>query len=67
MKEKIKVEGMACSCCGGKIEKSINQLDGISSIELDVNNGIVQVEFHKDAAILEQIKEKIEAEGYKIV
>jgi len=67
MQETIKVEGMTCSCCGGKVEKSVNQLDGISSVELDVHNGEVQVSFNKGAVTLEQIKEKIEAEGYKVV
>jgi len=65
MKETIKVEGMTCSCCGGKVEQSINQLNGVSSVELDVANGEVQVAFNKDAVTLEQIKEKIEEEGYK--
>ncbi len=67
MKETIKVEGMTCSCCGGKVEQSINQLDGISSVELDVDNGEVRVAFNKDTVTLGQIKEKIEVEGYKIV
>lgn len=67
MKENINVKGMTCSCCGGKVEDSIHQLDGISSVELDIDNGTVQVEFNEEAATLEQIKEKIEAEGYEIV
>lgn len=48
------------------MEQSINQLNGVSSVELDVDNGEVQVAFNKDAVTLEQIKEKIEEEGYKI-
>jgi len=67
MKETIKVEGMTCSCCGGKVEQSINQLDGVYSVDLDVDNGEVQVAFNKDIVTLEQIKEKIEAEDYKVV
>jgi len=67
MKETIKVEGMTCSCCGGKVEQSINQLDGVYSVDLDVDNGEVQVAFNKDTVTLEQIKEKIEAEDYKVV
>jgi len=63
----LKVEGMTCSCCAGKVEKGINQLEGVSSIEIDADNGEVQVAFNKDASSFEQIKEKIEEEGYKIV
>jgi len=67
MMEILKVEGMTCSCCTGKVEKGINQLEGVSAIEIDSDNGEVQVEFNQDAVSLDQIKEKIEEEGYKIV
>ena len=67
MKETLKVEGMTCSCCVGKVEKSINQLDGVSYIEIDVDNEEVQVDLNKDTVTLDQVKEKIEAEGYKVV
>ncbi|HLR66840.1 MAG TPA: copper ion binding protein [Virgibacillus sp.] len=67
MKETLKVEGMTCSCCVGKVEKSINQLGDVSSVEIDVDNEEVRVDFNKDTVTLNQIKEKIEAEGYKVV
>ncbi len=67
MKEILKVEGMTCSCCVGKVEKSIDQLDGVSSIKIDVDKEEVKVDFNKDKVTLGQIKKKIEEEGYKIV
>ena len=67
MKETLKVEGMTCSCCVGKVEKSINQLNGVSSIEIDADKERVQVEFDNNTTTLEQIKGKIEEEGYKVV
>lgn len=67
MKETLQVEGMTCSCCVGKVEKSINQLDGVSSIQIDVDNEEIEVAFNKDTVTLEQIKGKIKAEGYKVV
>ncbi|MEI3605716.1 copper ion binding protein [Pseudogracilibacillus sp. SE30717A] len=67
MKETFKVEGMTCSCCVGKVEKSINQFDGISSVEINSDNEEVKVIFNEDSVTLDQIKEKIEAEGYKVV
>lgn len=36
------------------MEQSINQLNGLSSVELDVNNGEVQVAFNKDAVTNER-------------
>ncbi|HLR22891.1 MAG TPA: copper ion binding protein [Pseudogracilibacillus sp.] len=67
MKETLKVEGMTCSCCAGNVEKSVNKLDGISSIEIDVDNHEIKVDFNDDSVTLEQIKEKITGEGYSIV
>ncbi|MFD2132221.1 copper ion binding protein [Pseudogracilibacillus auburnensis] len=67
MKETLKVEGMTCSCCVGKVEKGINQLDGVSSVEVDVDNKEVQVAFNDDTVTMEQIKGKIEEQGYQIV
>lgn len=67
MKETLKVEGMTCGCCVGKVEKSINQLNGVSSIEIDADKERVQVEFDNNTTTLEQIKGKIEEEGYKVV
>ncbi len=67
MQETLKIEGMTCSCCAGKVEKSINQLDGVFSVEIDVDNEEVQVVFNKDTVTMEQIKGKIEEQGYPIV
>lgn len=63
MKEIIKVEGMTCSCCVGNVEKSIHQLDGVFSVDIDVDKEEVQVEFQEDGVNLEAIKEKIKKEG----
>lgn len=38
----------------GKMEQSINQLNGVSSVELDVDNEEVQVAFNKDAVTNER-------------
>lgn len=67
MRETLKVDGITCSCCVGKVEKSINQLEGVSSIEIDVDKRVVKVNFNEGIVTLGQIIEKIEREGYKVV
>lgn len=62
----LKIEDMTCNCCGGNVEEHINQLDGISSVKIDVDNQKVQVAFNKDIVTLKQIKEKVAEAGYKI-
>lgn len=66
MKETIKVAGMTCSCCVGKVKKSINELDGISSIDINVDTEEVQVDFNPNTVALAQVKEKIAEAGYKM-
>lgn len=67
MQKTLKVEGMTCSCCAGKVEKSIHELDGVSTVKIDANHEEVQVDFNKHSVTLGQIKEKIEKEGYKVI
>jgi len=66
MKETFKVEGMTCSCCVSKVEKGVNELEGISSINIDMDTEEVQVEFDHDAVNMNQIKQKVEEQGYQI-
>ena len=31
MKKTIKIEGMSCSHCSGRVEKALNEIDGVSA------------------------------------
>ncbi|TQS70522.1 heavy-metal-associated domain-containing protein [Ornithinibacillus gellani] len=66
MKETIKVAGMTCGCCVGKVENRIHELDGISSIKIDLDKSEVQVDFSDAAVSLDEIKDKIKREGYQV-
>jgi copper chaperone len=43
--EVINVEGMSCDHCKHSIEKALNGLDGVTSSEVSLANGNVEVEF----------------------
>jgi len=64
MKEVLKVEGMSCGHCVKSIESSVGELNGVSSVKVDLANKEVTVEF-QDEATLNQIKETIEDQGYE--
>lgn len=67
MKETIKVEGMSCNHCVQAVEGSVSKLAGVSSVQVNLDNGEVVVEFDNNQTTLEQIKETIEDQGYDVV
>ena len=67
MKEMIKVEGMSCNHCVQAVEGSVSKLAGVSSVQVNLDNGEVVVEFDNNQTTLEQIKETIEDQGYDVV
>lgn len=66
MKEVLKVEGMSCNHCVNSIETSVGELEGVSSVKVDLDKADVTVEFDEAETTLAQIKETIEDQGYDI-
>lgn len=65
MKEVLKVEGMSCGHCVKSVETSVGELNGVSSVKVDLASKEVTVEFTEDVT-LDQIKETIEDQGYDV-
>lgn len=65
MKETFKVIGMSCGGCASKIEKFVGEVDGVSSVSIDLKQGQVSVEFSAPASI-DSIKEAILDCGFDI-
>ncbi|MBY0221433.1 copper chaperone CopZ [Sporosarcina aquimarina] len=65
MKEVLKVEGMSCGHCVNSIESSVGELNGVSSVKVDLANKEVTVEYDNEVN-LNQIKETIEDQGYEV-
>ncbi len=66
MKEVLKVEGMSCNHCVNSIETSVGELDGVSTVKVDLDKGDVAVEFDEAKTTLANIKETIEDQGYDV-
>jgi len=66
MKEKVfNVEGMSCNHCVMAVKGAVEGLDGVSSVEVNLEQGTAKVEF-SDAVIESDIVEAIEEEGFKV-
>jgi copper chaperone len=62
----LKVEGMSCGHCVKSIENSVSAISGVDKVEVQLDSGIVNVEFNKDVVVVEQITNTIEEQGYTI-
>ena len=64
-KKTVIVEGMTCEHCKGRVEKSINEIDGAAAkVSLKKKEAVVSLE--KEVSD-EQIRAAVEKAGYKVV
>lgn len=64
--EILDVKGMSCSHCVHAIESSINELDGIETVNVDLPSNKVTVSFNESEVQLANVKEAIEEAGYDV-
>lgn len=62
----LNVEGMSCNHCVKAIESSVGELNGVEKVNVNLNEKAVTVEFDKDKATLDEIKETIDDQGYDV-
>ncbi len=60
----IRVDGLACPYCAYGIEKKLNQIDGITFINMDLEKGIVTVKAQDTKLEDEQLKQLFQDSGF---
>lgn len=65
IKAEIKVRGMSCNHCVEKVKRFVGEVSGVSKVEVDLERGIVAVDFDS-LATLEAIKEAILDSGFEV-
>ncbi|MFJ8246915.1 copper chaperone CopZ [Peribacillus asahii] len=60
------VSGMSCGHCVNAVEGALGKLNGVSSVNVHLSEGKVDVEFDSSAVSLETIKETIDDQGYDV-
>lgn len=64
MKKKILIEGMRCNNCVGHVRTALEEMEGVSLLEVNLAEKYALVETEVDNGVL---KEVIEDEGYDVV
>ncbi|WP_312092591.1 copper chaperone CopZ [Niallia sp.] len=62
----LKVEGMSCNHCVKAVEGSVGELAGVSTVKVNLKEGLVDVAFNANEVALETIKETIDEQGYDV-
>lgn len=65
MKKIIRIEGMSCAHCSGRVETALNAIEGVSA-KVDLQKKIAEVT-GADQIENETLKAAVEGQGYKVV
>ncbi|KAA0956075.1 copper chaperone CopZ [Planococcus sp. ANT_H30] len=66
MTETLKVQGMSCGHCVNAVETSVGEIQGVSSVKVDLDKGEVAVAYDETKTSLNEIQEAIEEQGYSV-
>ncbi|AKB85822.1 heavy-metal-associated domain-containing protein [Methanococcoides methylutens] len=61
----IKVEGMSCGHCQMTVTKAISGVEGVSSVDVDLEKGEANVSYDPEATDIDTIKKAVNDSGYK--
>ncbi|MGX7025980.1 copper chaperone CopZ [Vagococcus hydrophili] len=64
-KQKIKIDGMSCGHCVGKIEKAVNELEGVEKIKVKLKEAEAKIKFDETKIPLDKVMEVITELGYE--
>lgn len=66
MKEiKLKIEGMHCAGCSNRLEKILNNVDGVESAKVSLEEKSADIKYNEEELELNTILQEIEDAGFK--
>jgi len=66
MKKTIKIEGMTCMHCVGRVKEALESVSGVTSVEVSLENNSALISFEEDVSN-EKIKGIVSEAGYKVL
>jgi Cu+-exporting ATPase len=62
----INIGGMHCDMCVASVTKGVNELEGVESVVVSLNDSTAVVSYNANKVELSQIEKAIESRGYTI-
>ena len=66
MNTTLNVPGISCAHCKNTIEGAIGQLDGVETVEVDIDGRTVAIDFDGAAVTLPDIVAALDEAGYEV-
>lgn len=60
----IEVDGMTCGHCKSSVEGALNQLEGVTKAEVNLDAKQVTVDYDEDKVTVSAMKSEIEDQGF---
>lgn len=65
MKETVKIKGMSCNHCVMAVTKALNEIAGVSDVQVDLARG--EATFESQGTVdMQEVTKKIEQAGYEL-
>ena len=65
MKKTLKIDGMMCTHCSGRVKKALEALDSVESAEVSHETGLATVTLKAEIAD-DKLKSTVEEQGYTV-
>ena len=62
---KLKIEGMHCAGCSNRLEKILNNVDGVESAKVSLEEKPADIKYNEEEVELNTILQGIEDAGFK--
>lgn len=62
----LNVVGMSCNHCVNSVKKALENINGVLSVEVSLENKTATVEYNPEVVKVSQMKIAIEDEGYSV-
>ena len=62
---KLKIEGMHCAGCSNRLEKILNNVDGVESAKVSLEEKSADIKYNEEDVELNTILQEIEDAGFK--
>ncbi len=66
-KVSLKIEGMHCEGCSNRLTRVLENLDGVISANVSLENKKADIEYNEDILSIEEIKEAISDAGFEAI
>lgn len=66
-KVSLKIEGMHCEGCSNRLTRVLENLDGVISANVSLENKKADIEYNEDTLNIEEMKEAISDAGFEAI